>query len=606
MKKQRGKKPNLRIYLTSLAILYLLLVVFSYVNIGRVKIRIRNTGEASERATSNAVNINYIAVNGIQISNRSDALSGEYTTAEEETHALRLDAEKELILHVPLFSRVSIEFKRTPDSGYMELTDRTRTRKINLLGTEGEPVVCYPRTTTVVNWIMLFALLFTVYCLLVFTINRVSRRIPITRCDFLWILLTGVAGRLYYFKYLKPMYIFMPDTYTYEGFFKGKMYDIRTPIYPLLFQLAKCFTEGEKVYELVVWIQMGLGCLSVFLFWKVAKKLCNIKIAVILSMVFANLPMIIFYEHALMSESLSVFLLLWNIYLVQKYISSPSVTTGFWIAFAATLAIMERSGYIYLIPLLSVFYLLYLFYVSKETKKKVICSLVCMILPVIAVLSWCMLNYKTIGKFEISCVPVLYNDGYKITHNSFYEGTEYAEIENDITEYKMDYGNNSWDYAGKLEEKYGNEYTEFIKQATSVNRREIAIYSIGKIIEQFSQPIVVSPISDPTWKDFNQSQPAISPEGLICEKIINYAFCPFSYGFLGALIVINLIFFLWKWIKHGRVHWLGIGMTGIIFSTVFLAIWNGYADYQRLTISIIPVVYLSLAMWIGFQPKKAH
>lgn len=595
--KQIDAKIKVRAFGISICLLFLCGILFSYAAIGKTNIQITNLGEKSDYATGDIVYVDYIAVNDVKLD--STLVNGEYSSANESKYSFVMEATESVSISVPWFSRVVIAFTRGENRGYVELKGLKSTRVLNLVGNAGEIVKCHPAVTPIYMWgILIVAVVFAFGLFYISILKSIMSSEKVVRNirkkDFFWILLSGIVSRIYYWRYFPNIYVVSPDTYSYELFFKNGYTDIRTPVYPILYRIAEFFSpEQTKIYQIVVLLQVILGCMAIWVFWCIVNDIVSKRWAVLFTVIYANLPMLIYYEHFLMSDSLSVLLMIWCIRLVQNYLKCPRKKNALWIAIAVTINIMERPGSVFLLPLLLVFFVLY----SLENKKNYF-SAVYMVIPLIAVIGYCFINYVKVGKFEISCVPVLYNGGYEVTIENFYDGTEYPEIEDRVTYYKMFYGNNQWNYMKYLVEEYGSDYTEFIKNAKSVNRKELLACGADKIIGNLATGIVQNNLSTNREYASNAIRAEVVDTGLAVELLANNILCPFTYGIVYLIIAVTLMMSLYDWLVHKQVNWLQIGLSGILLCTAFIAIWNSYNDYQRLTITIIPSLYILFALWI--------
>lgn len=586
---------NGRLLGCAFAILYLILVAFSFFEIGVSEVVITNTGQKSASANGTDVHISYVAINGIE--QKAEQYAGELANDEDE-YAVLLKEGDEVTLKLPLFSRCTIKFMKTEDSGYVQMQDCNRKRLMNLAGKD-EKAYAHPVTATKGQWAFLIFLLLAVYFIIAELLSILKKNHWgewLLHMDFLWILLVAIATRIYYWHYFEVPYMVGVDTYTYEFFFWPGYADIRGPVYPLLFEIPRMFTEdAEFVRAFVVYEQVAMGLMGIYLFWKIVRDILPLKGSVFLTLIYANIPMLIIFEHYLMSDSMSVFLMLICIRLVQRFLCRPTGKMSLVVALAVLASVLERSGAIYLIPLLVVFFVLYGF---VENKKNIAISALWMLLPVAAILAQCGYNYSTVGKFEISCVPVMYNEGYEVMALGIYDGTRYKDIENRVTEYQMERGSNQWNYLAEVSGEFGAEYTDFIKEAADLNARELTIHRVQKMIGQLSQPITVNAIGEYLTRDLNPVCKVISDDGVWEEKAFNALLCPFTYGTVILLLIFTLAVSFCHWIVNKQIRWLELGLCGILFCTVFITIWNAFSQYPRLTITIVPAVYILLALWI--------
>ncbi|MBR4619249.1 MAG: glycosyltransferase family 39 protein [Bacilli bacterium] len=585
----RYKKNKFRTIFISLSIIYLVVSLSTYIKFGSRDIVIENFKDNDISQEERFVYVNYVSIDDIKINNKEFAHNYKKTGK----YGIRIAKDEKVIIKVPIFSNARISFKRTKDSSYVKIKDINRDRVINLFG-DKENVICNPTVTSFiyyfVYWIIVSLLFLLIYKLIDYCIKK-EKLVKVFRCDILWILVVAISTRILFLKYFRNFYILFYDTESYEFYFES----VRLPVYPLLIKLANILTFSQaSKYICVVLFQIIIGLISIYVFWKIVNDITSRKISVLLTLMFSSLPFIIYYEHAILSESLSILLLLLCIRRVQLYLKKCSKKNMALIVLFITLAIFERPAFIYLIPLIIGFLLVYGI-LNKASHAFVHCLF--MLIPILLILIYCVLCYFNVGFFDFTTVPTLYNKGYNVTTNNYYDGTEFKLIENDVTSDKLKYNNKHFAYLFKEFNKYGSDYIAFINDSIAVNRKEHYYHILNKFVDNFEKMAIYSPISGYDKLEFDNHQYDISEYRIYSEKILNYLLFPFTYGFLIVFSLVSVIMATYRFVVDKKLNWMMMGLSLIILLTIFITFMNSIDDYQRLTITVIPCMYLLIAAW---------
>ncbi len=589
------KKIKLNIVLVSLVILYLFLIWLPE-GLGRGNdVIINNLGKKSELSTGDFVYIAYISINDEKIPINKLNISGTYSCG-EDGYSLVIENGNKVVMTTKNFDRIEIAIEKTQDSGYVSLTDGKRTRKINLVST-GERMYYHPEITKIQYWIILVAVLIMIYIFIYFVVQKVDiwlgeRKNKIfLKMDSFWLVVSCIITRLYYWRYFPDWFVISPDTDSYVRYLTT---DIRTPLYPAVINFVQLFTDDVNlVYKGVVLIQSILGIISVLLFYRIISGLTTKrKVRLVLTFAFANLPMFIFYEHYIMTESISLFLTLCIIRTVQIYILKPSKIYGFIVAILCTLLFLQRPAALYVIPLLIVFYLLHYFI---ERKKQDVIALAFLCIPIVVYMGYCMINFSNSGRFEISYVPTVYNQGIDLTNGNIYDNPNYEDISETVSEYKMQYGVSHWSYVWQIFGQYGTEYSSYIKDTGKYNARELSLIRIKRFVNQWDSKITESNISRNIYSSNNPQMIRIDDGGLDVERIFNFLFMPITIGQVCILILFCMGYYLYLWFRNHYVPWLQLGLSSMMLCILLVSFWKADSDFIRLMITILPIIYLVFA-----------
>ena len=169
----------------------------------------------------------------------------------------------------------------------------------------------------------------------------------------------------------------------------------RTPGFPLLIALA------NHNLQLVVYFQMALGILSTYLVFDLTKIITQkSNLALLVAVITTSFMHFVFFEIAIMTESLSLFTLLVTFWFIAKY-DILNINSKF----VKLLILSIMYAFLYLVRPMFIYIpiMLALFFVAKnfkqDYKKALSKSLIIVLIPIIAFYSWCSFNEKTIGVF---------------------------------------------------------------------------------------------------------------------------------------------------------------------------------------------------------------
>jgi 4-amino-4-deoxy-L-arabinose transferase-like glycosyltransferase len=190
----------------------------------------------------------------------------------------------------------------------------------------------------------------------------------------------------------------------------SESFGVRTPVYPFfLFIIQKVF--GNNNFTAVTGIQLLLGYITGLIFLKSLLLLRFRKSIIILSVSLFLFSPLILYDLLILSESISIFLIIlliyylvnWNIYNRKKYTLLLSLVL--------TLLILTRPQFALLLPV----FLIYLIYFAKDmnfTKNRLF-PYTLIIIPIVISLAWMTLVYNAKGMFNYTTLA-----GYNLINHT--------------------------------------------------------------------------------------------------------------------------------------------------------------------------------------------
>jgi hypothetical protein len=172
----------------------------------------------------------------------------------------------------------------------------------------------------------------------------------------------------------------------------------RTPGLPLLIALT-----GGNLYATVA-IQTGIGLFGIYLIFDFSKtKTGEKQTAFWIAVITTSFLHLVFYEFAILTETLTLFFLLLSFWYIQKFkLLEPKTALKHYVVLSIILSYLYlvRPMFIYVPIGFSLFYLVKNF--NFEIRKTFIKSLSMSLLPLVTFYAWCSVNEKNIGQFTSS------------------------------------------------------------------------------------------------------------------------------------------------------------------------------------------------------------
>jgi hypothetical protein len=215
------------------------------------------------------------------------------------------------------------------------------------------------------------------------------------------------------------------DTATYVNYrgnlLNGVVDPRRTPVYPYFIKLVSLFGPAQ-VMDNVVIVQCILSLLSIVVFYKPCQLILKSRSVIIAATLFYGLLLpVINFDKIVITESLSVVFIVGLIYLLISYLHRPQQMQTLLITLMVLLCIMLRPAFIYLLPLITLFWLLRWLMVKAE-RKFCLWGLGSLAAVLLLIIGYGQLNKKGSGFNGISIISInnqmaviinagIYNDG---------------------------------------------------------------------------------------------------------------------------------------------------------------------------------------------------
>ncbi len=170
----------------------------------------------------------------------------------------------------------------------------------------------------------------------------------------------------------------------------------RTPGFPLLIAVS----GGNLLFTVI--IQQIIGLLNIFLIYDFSYKKTKSKITSFwIALITSSFLHVIFYEIAILTETLSLFLVLLSFWIIVRYnILDTKAPAKYYVLLSLVLSwlYLTRPFFIYF-PIVFVLFVIIKNFNTRSIKN-IYKPIIIIIFPLISYYSWCSLNEKNIGYFS--------------------------------------------------------------------------------------------------------------------------------------------------------------------------------------------------------------
>lgn len=428
------------------------------------------------------------------------------------------------------------------------------------------------------------------------TLSRFSQKgrwskavVQLISAPLLWVLLlSGIVRAVYYSVLQNTIAV---DTASYLNYSAniliGETEGRRTPLYPYFIKLVGLLGH-QNLIDHVVSAQILLSFLSIVVFYKISRSVFkNQRVVFAASLLYGLMLPVINFDKVVITESLSVGFSLVFIYLMVCYLQKPTHVKAWIATLFVFIAIMLRPSFIYLLPLLIVFWCLRLI-ICKQERKFSLSGLAALVVVVLLLSGYSALNKRHAGFNGISLVGNNNEMAVIVSAGIYHSGSD-PEISAALQ------------YNINLEKKYPDRHIPGINIMARFNPDRVHQFIVNCIKNQpgaYLQHIGGKLLALHNANIFtNYADHELSPLAFRIEKI-EYLVFNIPFMVLYVVIVVDLMMFIASWIKRRNAPWLRIFLWLIITGQLAVAMMAGYSEYQRLILAAIPVLMIVLFNYV--------
>ncbi len=425
--------------------------------------------------------------------------------------------------------------------------------------------------------------------------NKLEKIVQKISCHPMFTVLCAVAiFRLIYRGYFLNSTVYY-DTKTYTTYpyniFLGETDIFRTPGYPYFLKVigkaVSIITNSNIFYNTVALVQSLLSMFSVVLIYLTGKMVFKSKnISVATALIYGVLPCVFNYDSCILTESLSLFCMVLFIYLVFSFLEKPKMIKAIILGVYSFVMIMIRPTFVYILPVLAVFFISRFIFVSAD-RKKCIAGILSVALSGLMLLGYCGLNYKNYDYFKISSVSVTVNQLKIVMDNGWQENKDYSEISTYVSSQMKTIDSSLWipNIVEKLPNVYSyKEIDNYVSDCISKHKEDFNDYNRKKIISLSNQPIATQYSAYKTmYKDSLFSE--------FSNWFVTFSF-PFTFLQCILTVILALFYAVVVLIRKRKICWQVVGLSAIIFSHIFVSVYGSMAEFARLSAMAIPALVL--------------
>lgn len=371
----------------------------------------------------------------------------------------------------------------------------------------------------------------------------------------------------------------------------------RPPLYPFIIAVCRALVGSTRCFFAVCLIQITVSIISVFVFYKTCEiAFNNTNIALLTTVFYGCNPAPLYWNTAIMTESLAITLTVFFIYFVVKYIVKNDVASGVCAPITALVAMMVKPTLVIYLGV-CIAMLFFQFLLCEKLRKQVIKLSLAVLSCLAIVMGYAGIIYNNSGLFNVSNLGPRHALAISLATET-YKNYPDAELVDQIDEIYSEYGRDFGEHAAttKMMELFGNDRisrnrgtSEFVKVCNSYDpmaRYEFVIESIINSIKNESYTL--------GWLYHKQANVLVNIIAAIQKYIFgvmeNHLF------WLFVIPVCTLISTIMQWIKKKECPWIHLGITGTLLIIIIANYMGSYDSFYRLTVYALPVMYVGVGL----------
>ncbi len=419
--------------------------------------------------------------------------------------------------------------------------------------------------------------------------NLNRKIVSLITVELFWILIIGGAFRCFYYSLLLDTQ--HEDSFSYLNYhaniFKGQVDALRTPVYPYFIQFIKLFGKQNLIQHIVV-TQSIVSFLTIIVFYKIVNSIfINRKVIIAATLVYATMLPIINFDKAIITESLSISCIVIFILLIVSILKRPTTSKAFLLTIFILFMIMLRPFFIFLLPLIIVFWTA-LSFIYKQSRKIYFVGLGTSLLVILLIHGYASLNKTNNGFYGISTVTNT-NQLNIIIRSKLYQYGNDIELSNEINK---DFSqpvtaDEEWNILQNIVHKYQpKRISDFIKNSAK-NKPSIFVDHTFKTAAVIQTKNIFTNYATPK-------------PGMLARLVlkIEAIFFFVTYNKVFLFLFFDFIFIVTKWVKSKKIQWFTMLLWAMIVAQIAVAIVGAQSEYQRLTVATIPCLIIAFFGYI--------
>ena len=389
-----------------------------------------------------------------------------------------------------------------------------------------------------------------------------------------------------YYKY--------PDSASYfqawKDLLSGKLPGSRTPVYPVFLGLVQSVFAGKASYWAATILQTLVFACSIWCFYRLAISLVgHRRWAFYLTLFYALFPGINSWNFTLLTESLSVSMMVFMLYAAMRVVQDKSLRWGLAFVLWVLLLTFIRPSFLYVLPVVGVMSLVMMRH--KAYRRLAAWVLTGMVAVGALLLAYCWFFYQEHGLFSPSRVGVV---------NQYFIARQYGIMDPKAVEDK--------DFRAYVAERR--------KESREATEEEIW-KEIPVVFKTFSFDAISQGVNASNAMHRDLQLKALLGRMQEAEKTFAFmAIEPMAYSVgligvnLGTIILFLLVYLCvvaYKLCRKRKVNGWGIFLWMIISSNIFVSVVGAQSAWNRLNMPVMPALLLLLGItWMVVRKNLRH
>lgn len=178
----------------------------------------------------------------------------------------------------------------------------------------------------------------------------------------------------------------------------------RTPVYPYIIKTIRLFSNDSVLGKNIVIFQSLISLASVYIFYLIVKSLfTKIWIPYVATLVYGIHPGLIFYNHVIRVESLSISFFVILCFFVLRYQNVKNIRYIPCINIMSAILVLLRPSCVWLFIIILI---LDIVWMKNQLPLGRVISLLSALLMSCLILGWCLLNYINYGEFSLTDISI--------------------------------------------------------------------------------------------------------------------------------------------------------------------------------------------------------
>jgi hypothetical protein len=413
--------------------------------------------------------------------------------------------------------------------------------------------------------------------------------IKILSADLFWVLvISGIIRLIYYSVLLDTRAVDTPSYINYSAnILTGETERLRTPFYPYFIKLIGLFGQQDLISHVTA-VQILISFLTIIPFYKTVQIVFQKRAVVIAaSLLYGVMLPVINFDKIIITESLSVCFIVSIIYLIVNYLHQPKHSKAVLLSLSVFFVIMLRPSFIYLVPLLLLFWLLRLI-IQKKERRTSISGLGALILTILLLAGYSGLNQRNFGFNGISVVSNNNEMAIMINTGMYMNGND-PEISAAIKNNQVQVQKKpiQQDSLINIMVKYDPERVHRFLVNCIKNQPVAYLKHIYGTLNNLQTENIFT----------NYALHKHNTLAFSTEKI-EYAVFRVNFRALYLFLGLDFILIAVQWIRSKKLPWFRVILWLLITGQIAVAILGGYSEYQRLILAAIPGLVILLFSYI--------